>query len=186
MVSSCPLLIRRLPGSNVTVTGVSISQGHVASANKLAASAGLSSKITHHLLNASKINLLQDAPFSSAYSCEVLSEIPDEDLRACFAALYDALPPGTEFSYANLVKTEPATTSSRKCSDPSRGFLERSLLLITPTLVTMLWGDDWRPASRFSLLLSQAGFEVVSTESIGDPSECFSLERVLQAIHMVS
>lgn len=145
---------------------MSISQGHVATANKLAASAGLSSKITHHLLNASKIDLLQGAPFSGAYSCEVLSEIPDDDLRACFAALYDSLPPGAEFSYADIVKAEP--TGSKKLSNPSHGLLEKLLLLIAPTAVTMLWGDDWRPAFRFNSLLRQAGFEILSTESIGD------------------
>ena len=165
------LFTRHPPGSNVSVTGVSISQGHVATANKLAASAGLSPKITHHLLNATKIDTLQSAPFSGAYSCEVLSEIPDDGLRACFEALHDVLPPGAEFSYADIVRTEAIPTSHPdrdQRSNPSQWFFERFLLSIAPTLVTMLWGDDWRPASRFNSLLSQAGFEVLSTESIGD------------------
>ena len=160
-----------LPGSNTNVTGVSISKGHVTAANRLAISAGLSPKITHHLLNATEIGKLQSAPFSGAYSCEVLSEIPDGGLRACFTALHDALPPGAEFSYADIVSTEVTPTShtkSRKSPDPSQGFFKKLLLLIAPTAVTMLWGDDWRPASRFNSLLSQAGFEVLSTESIGD------------------
>jgi len=176
LVGSCricihSLLTRNLPGSNVNVTGVSISQGHVAVANKLAASAGLSPKITHHLLNATKIDTLQSAPFSGAYSCEVLSEIPDDGLRACFAALHDVLPPGAEFSYADVVKTEATPTSHPNLDqhlNPSQRFFKRFLLSVAPTVVTMLWGDDWRPASRFNSLLSQTGFEVLSTESIGD------------------
>jgi SAM-dependent methyltransferase len=145
------------PGSNVNVTGVSISKGHVAAANKLAASAGLSPKITHYLLNATKIDTLQSAPFSGAYSCEVFSEIPDDGLRACFAALHDTLPPGAEFSYADIVRTEATPTSIpnwNKRLNPSQWFSKRFLLSIAPTMVTMMWGDDWRPAS--SLTLSSA------------------------------
>ena len=150
---------------------MSISEGHVAAANKLATSAGLSQKIVHHLLNATKIDTLRDAPFSGAYSCEVFSEIPDDGLRACFTALHDILPPGAEFSYADIVRTEATPTphaKSRKSSDLSQGFFKRLLLLIAPRAVTMLWGDDWRPVSRFNFLLGQAGFEILSTESIGD------------------
>lgn len=166
--SSHSLLTRNLPGPNANVTGVSISQGHVATANKLAASAGLSPKITHHLLDATKIDTLQNTPFSGAYSCEVLSEIPDDGLRACFAALYDILPPGAEFSYADIVRTEATPTSNPKWLGLPQWFSKGFLLSIAPTVVTMLWGDDWRPASRFNSLLSKAGFEVLSTESIGD------------------
>jgi len=159
-------------GSNVNVTGVSINQGHVAVANKLAASAGLSSKITHHLLNATEIGTLQCRPFSGAYSCEVVAEIPDNDLRVFFTALHDTLPPGAEFSYADIVRTEatPAShgNSKKLTSGSHRGFFKKLLLLIAPTVVTIMTGDDWRPASRFNSLLSQAGFEVLSTESIGD------------------
>ena len=147
---------------------MSISKGHVTAANRLAISAGLSTKITHHLLNATEIGALQSAPFSGAYSCEVLSEIPDDGLRACFTALHDTLPPGAEFSYADIVSTEATGTKSRRSSDPSQGFYKRLLLMIAPTAITMLWGDDWRPVSRFNSLLTQAGFEVLSTESIGD------------------
>ncbi|KAF9650101.1 S-adenosyl-L-methionine-dependent methyltransferase [Thelephora ganbajun] len=155
-------------GSNVNVTGVSICQGHVATANKLAASAGLSPKITHHLLNATEIDTLQSAPFSGAYSCEVLSEIPDDGLRACFAALHNTLPPGAEFSYADIVRTGATITSRLSGPLASRGFFEKLLLLVAPAVVTMTYGDDWRPVSKFNSLLSQAGFEVLSTESIGD------------------
>jgi cyclopropane fatty-acyl-phospholipid synthase-like methyltransferase len=179
------LLTEHLPGSNVSITGVSISKGHVATANKLAASAGLSSKITHHLLNATKIDSLPNAPFSGAYSCEVISEIPDDGLRACFAALHDILPPGAEFSYADIVRTEATLTSrasSSGVSNKSRGLSERILRLVTPKLITMLWGDDWRPMSRFNSLLSQAGFEILSTESIGDrvfiPTWDYARERM--------
>jgi len=175
--TSSPRLCSRLPltrdlsGPNVNVTGVSISKGHVAVANKLATSAGLSLNIAHYLLNATKIDSLQSAPFSGAYSCEVLSEIPDDSLHACFTALHDILPPGAEFSYADIVRTEATPTpraNSRKLSDPNRGFFKRILLLIAPTAVTMLWGDDWRPVSRFNSFLSQTGFEILSTQSIGD------------------
>ena len=170
-IRSCPLFMQYPPGSNVNVTGVSIIPGHVAIANKLAASAGLSSKITHHLCNATKIGALQSAPFSGAYSCEVLSEIPDDGLRVFFSALYDVLPPGAEFSFADTVKTEatptPYTNSNQRMS-PSHGFFKRLLLPIAPVVVTMMWGDDWRPASKFNALLTQAGFEIVSTEFIGD------------------
>ena len=148
-----------------------INKGHVAAANKLAASAGLSSKITHHHLNATKTNTLQDSQFSGAYSCEVVSEIPDDDLRVCFAALYDVLPPGAEFSYADIVKAEATLASRRNTnhhSTQSQGISGRLMDLITPTAVRMTYGDEWRPASRFNSLLSQAGFEVLSTESIGD------------------
>jgi len=155
-------------GSNVNVTGVSISHGHVAAASKLATSVGLSSKITHHHLDATKIDTLQSAPFSGAYSCEVLSEIPDDGLRACFAALHDTLPPGAEFSYADIVRAETPPTSHLNWLNPSRWFSKGFLLSIAPTVVTIMWGDDWRPASRFNSLLSKAGFEVLSTESIGD------------------
>jgi len=162
------LLTQNLSGSNVNVTGVSISHGHVAAANKLAASADLSPEITHHLLDATKIDTLQSGPFSGAYSCEVLSEIPDDGLRACFAALYDMLPPGAEFSYADIVRTEATQTSHSNWLNPLRWFSKGFLLSIAPTVVTTMWGDDWRPASRFNSLLSRAGFEVLSTESIGD------------------
>lgn len=151
---------------------MSISSGHVAAANKLAAAAGLSPKITHHHLNATKIDTLQNAPFSGAYSCEVLSEIPDDGLRAFFAALHDTLPPGAEFSYADIVRTEATLTSRRTNSNqvpgPPQGLYKRLMLSIAPTVISMMWGDDWRPVSRFNLLLSQAGFDVLSTESIGD------------------
>lgn len=164
---------------------MSISKGHVTGANRLATSAGLSTNITHHLLNAAKIDTLQSAPFSGAYSCEVLSEIPDDGLRACFTALHDTLPPGAEFSYADIVRTEAvlsSRTNSKRPSGRSQGFFKRLLLLIAPTAVTMLWGDDWRPASRFNLLLSQAGFEILSTESIGDrvfvPTWDYARERM--------
>jgi len=165
------LLTQHLPGPNVNVTGVSINQGHVATANKLAASAGLSSKITHHFLNATKIDTLQSAPFSGAYSCEVLAEIPDDGLRACFAALHDILPPGAEFSYADIVRAEATSTpraNSENFTDKSQGTFKRLLLSIVSTAVVMMSGDEWRPASRFNSLLTQAGFEILSTESIGD------------------
>jgi len=168
----CPhsLLTQHLPGPNVNVTGVSINQGHVAAANKLAASAGLSPKITHQFLNATKIDTLQSAPFSGAYSCEVLAEIPDDGLRACFAALHDILPPGAEFSYADIVRAEGTSTpraNSENVTGKSQGIFKRLLLLIVSTVVKMMAGDEWRPASRFNLLLTQAGFEILSTESIG-------------------
>lgn len=159
------------PGSNVNITGVSICKGHVAVANKLAVSSGLSHKITHHHLNATKVDTLKDAPFSGAYSCEVLAEIPDDGLRACFAALHDILPSGAEFSYADIVSAEDPPTSRggpKRRPNPPRGFLNRLLSLIAPLVVTMAAGDEWRPVSRFNSLLSQAGFEVLSVESIGD------------------
>lgn len=164
---------------------MSISKGHVAAANKLAASAGLSHKITHHLLNATKIYTLDSAPFSGAYSCEVLSEIPDDGLRACFAALHDVLPPGAEFSYADIVSTESTPTSRAGLNrhvGPPRRFFKRLLQSIAPMTVTILFGDEWRPVSRFNSLLTQAGFEVLSTESIGDrvfvPTWDYAHERI--------
>ena len=185
-ICSSSLFTRHPPGSNVNVTGVSINLGHVAVANNLAASAGLSSKITHHLLDAKKVNTLQSAPFSGAYSCEVISEIPDDGLRVCFSALHDILPPGAEFSFADTVKTETAptsyTNSNQSLNSSSHGLFRRLLLLIAPVVVTMMWGDDWRPASRFNALLSHAGFEILSTEFIGDrvfvPTWEYGRERI--------
>jgi hypothetical protein len=148
---------------------VSICKGHVAAANKLALSSGLSQRITHHHLNATKVDTLTDAPFSGAYSCEVLAEIPDDGLRACFAALYNVLPSGAEFSYADIVSTEGTPTSRGDSKRrPMRGLFSRLLSLIAPLAVKMMAGDDWRPVSKFNSLLSQAGFEVLSVEYIGD------------------
>lgn len=179
------LLIRLASGSNVSVTGVSINEGHVAAANKLATSTGLSSRITHRLLNATEVNTLQSAPFSGAYSCEVIAEIPDDVLRACFAALHDALPPGAEFSYADIVSTENSPTTrakSSQLSDPSQELFARLVRLIAPRIVTMMFGDNWRPVSRFNSLLAEAGFEVMSTKSIGDrvfvPTWDYARERM--------
>lgn len=54
--------------------------------------------------------------------------------------------------------------------------------MTAPTAVTMLWGDDWRPVSRFNSFLSQAGFEVISIESIGDrvfvPTWDYACQRI--------
>ena len=150
---------------------MSICKGHVATANKLAVSSGLSHKITHYHLDATKIDTLKGAPFSGAYSCEVFAEIPDDGLRACFAALHDVLPSGAEFSYADIVGTEGTSAhhdSLKRRPNPPQGFFNRLLSLVAPLVVKMTTGDDWRPVSRFNSLLSQAGFEILSVESIGD------------------
>ena len=58
----------------------------------------------------------------------------------------------------------------------------RLLLSIAPKIVTMMWGDHWRPTSRINSLLNQAGFEVLSTDSIGDrvfvPTWDYARERM--------
>ena len=169
-IRSHPLFTQRSSGSNVNVTGVSVTPGHVVCANKLAASAGLSSNITHHLCSAAQIDTLQSAPFSGAYSCEVFSEIPDDDLRVSFAALRNMLPPGAEFSYADIVKTEdtPSHANSTRRFYPRDGPSTSLWTPVAPMAAAMMWGGDWRPASRFNALLTEAGFEIVSMEFIGD------------------
>lgn len=60
----------------------------------------------------------------------------------------------------------PAPGASRE-GFPADRKSSRLLPLIAPTAVAKLWGDDWGPALRFNKLLTQAGFEVLSTKFIG-------------------
>jgi hypothetical protein len=145
-------------GSKATIVGVSINHGHVARAIHLAQSSGLD--IQHHLLNATQVHTLPQAPFSAAYSVEVLSEIPDPDLTEALKSIHDALVPDAGFVFADVV---------RRSKTKHRDHAGRSVMsFLAARAVTKMWGDDWRTLSTLSTHLSNSGFEILSTESIGD------------------